>query len=234
MYPRTDVELNPELPDAAKFWTPEPDEIDEEGFGYFRNVWTIVDVPEEEAREMLHRDRTASSFVSELTSTEIEFNAIAKVVETGESHYAEDLAADKRAALSPYIVEDEDDPVPLDGLEIGVTGLVYALSAAGAYPAASCRGHPGDLAWSDRPVVLFAIDRCRAQVLAPLVMDTGCGFAIDPARRELLSVCSASIEGTISLAEAVISKLPEFRACGEGNHKQPDLAIQPSLFDEES
>jgi hypothetical protein len=225
MYPRADVELHPELPDAAEFWTPGPDDIDEEGFGYFRNVWPIVDVTEEEAREMLQRDRTASSFVSELASTEAEFDAIAKVVETGESDRAKDLTADKRAALGPYIAEDEDDPVPLEDLEVGVTGLVYALSAAGAYPAASCRGHPRDYAWSNMPVVLFAIDRCRAHVLAPLVRDTGCGFEIDPARRELLSVCSASIEETISLAEAIIGKLPEFRACGERNYSYPNLPV---------
>lgn len=233
MYPRKDVELHPELPDAAKFWTPGPDDVDEEGFGYFRGVWPIIDVTEEEAREMLQRDREASSFVSELAPTEAEFDSIAKVVETGESNRANNLAADKRAALSPYIAEDEDDPVPLEDLEVGVTGLVYALSAAGAYPAASCRGHPGGYVWSDVPVVLFAIDRCRAHVLAPLVKDTGCGFGIDPARRELLSVYSSSIEETISLAEAIIGKLPEFRACGERNYSYPDLPVQPSLFDDE-
>lgn len=233
MYPRADVELNPELPDGAEFWTPEPDDIDEEGFSYFRDVWAIVDVPEEGAREMVHKDRTVSSFVSKLASSEAEFDAIAKVVETGESHYTENLTADKRAALGPYIPEDEDDPVPLEGLEVGVAGLVYALSAAGAYPAASCRGHPHKHAWSDLPVALFAIDRCRANVLAPLVRDTECGFEIDPARQELLVVCSASIKGTISLAEAVINKLPQFRACGEGNNLQQNLAVQPSLFDDE-
>ena len=225
MYPRTDVELHPELPDAATFWTPGPDDIDEEGFGYFRGVWPIVDVTEEEAREMLQRDRTASLFVSELASTDIEFDVIAKVVETGESARAENLPADQRTALIPYIAADEDDPVPLEDLEVGVTGLIYALSAAGAYPAASCRGHPGDYAWSAIPVVLFAIDRCRANVLAPLVRDAGCGFEIDPARRELLSVCSASIEETISLAEAIIGQLPEFRACGERGYSFPNMPI---------
>jgi hypothetical protein len=233
VYPRMNVELHPELPPIAEFWTPGPDDIDEEGFGYFRGVWPIVDVTEEEAREMLQRDRTASSFVSELASTESEFNLIAKVVETGESDRTKDVTADKRVALSPYIAEDEDDPLPLEDLEVGVTGLVYALAAAGAYPAASCRGHPGNYAWSEIPVVLFAIDRCRAHVLAPLVSDTGCGFEIDPARRELLSVCSASIEDTISLAEAIMSKLPEFRACDESDYLQSDSAVQPSLFEDD-
>jgi hypothetical protein len=225
MYPRVDVELDPELPDDAEFWIPGPDDINEEGFGYFHNVWPIVDVPEDEAREMLRRDRTVSSFASELASTEDEFNTIAKVIETGESHYVEDLVADKHPALDPYIPEDEDDPVPLDGLEVGVAGLVYALSAAGAYPAASCRGHPGKHAWSAVPVVIFAIDRCRAHVLAPLVRDAGCGFGIDPARQELLSVYSPSIEGMISLAEAIMGKLPEFRPCGERNYSFPDMPV---------
>ncbi|MGH3218980.1 MAG: hypothetical protein ACRDPY_09780 [Streptosporangiaceae bacterium] len=234
MYPRTDVELNAELPSTAEFWTPEPDDIDEEGFGYFRDVWAIVGVPEDEARQMLHKDRAASFFVSELASTEAEFDAIARVIETGVSDYAEDLSAAKRAALGPYIAADEDDPVPLDGLDVGVAGLVYALSAAGAYPAASCRGHHGDHSWSHVPVVLFAIDRCRANVLAPLVREAGCGFEIDTARAELLVVYSASIEGTIALAEAVIGRLPEFRACDESHPMPPDPFVQPSLFDEES
>lgn len=231
MYPRTEVELNVELPSGAEFWTPEPDDIDEEGFGYFRDVWPIIGVPEDEAREMLNRDRDASSLVSGLASTEPEFDAIARVVETGVSDYAEDLSVAKLSALGRYIAADEDDPVPLEGLDVGVAGLVYALSAAGAYPAASCRGHHGDHSWSDVPVVLFAIDQCRASVLAPLVRDAGCGFDIDPARPGLLVVCSASIEGTLALAEAVIGKLPEFRACEESYPTLPDPFTGPSLHD---
>ena len=234
MYPRADVELDAELPSAAEYWTPEPDDINEEGFSYFENAWPIVGVPEDEAREMLHKDRAAASLVSELASTEAEFDAIASVIETGEPDYAEDVSATKRAALDPYVAEAEDDDVPLDGLEVGVAGLVYALSAAGAYPAASCRGHHQGHSWSDWPVVLIAIDQCRADLLAPLVKDAGCGFGIDPARSELLAVYSASIEGTIALAGAVIGKLPEFRACDENLRPPPDPWIQASLFDEET
>ena len=81
---------------------------------------------------------------------------------------------------------------------------------------------------------MFAIDQCRANVLVSLVEDAGCGFVMDPARPELLVVCSTSIEGTIALAEAVIGKLPEFRACNESNPTPPDPFIQASLFDEEA
>jgi hypothetical protein len=234
MYPRTDIDPDAELPAAAEFWTPEPDDINEEGFGYFRDVWPIVGVPPEEAHEMVRKDRAASSLANQLASTEVEFDAVAKVIETGEPDYTADLGEAKRVALSPYIAEDEDDDVPLDGLEVGVAGLVYALSAAGAYPAASCRGHHQGHSWSDLPVVLLAIDLCRAKLLEPLVKDTGCGFEIDPARTELLVVCSPSIEGTLALAEAVIGKLPEFRACDESLHLPPDPAIQPSLFEEDA
>src|SRR6266705_202611 len=120
MYPKTDVELDTELPASAEFWTPEPDDINEEGFGYFRDVWPIVGVPEDEAREMVHKDRAVSSFVSKLASTEAEFDAISKVIETGEPDYAADLSSAKRTALDPYIAAAEDDDVPLDGLEVGV------------------------------------------------------------------------------------------------------------------
>jgi hypothetical protein len=180
---------------------------------------------------MVAKDRTVSSLVNELATTEVEFDLIAKVIETGESDYARELSGEKRAALRPYMTKDTDDEIVLDDLEVGVAGLVYALSVAGAYPAASCRGHPGANAWSDRPVVLFAIDRRRAGKLESLVRDTGCGFEIDPRRRELLAVCSCSIKGTLSLAEAIIRSLPEFRACDESN-QDIDSASRPSLFDE--
>jgi hypothetical protein len=237
MYPVTEVEVHAELPGAAEFWTPEPDDITDEGFGYFRSVWAIVDISEDEAREMLEKDRAAALFTSGLASTGQEFDAIANVIETGAADDVEGISGDMLAALSPYISDDEDDPLPLDGLEVGVAGLVYTLSAAGIYPAASCRGHPGKHAWSDLPVAIIAVDRCRAHVLTPLVKDAGCGFDIDPARPELLAIYSRSIECTLILAEAVINSLPQFRSCDE-DATQPsassDSTVQPSLFDEDT
>jgi hypothetical protein len=214
MYPQADVEIVSELPTDAEFWTPQPDDIDEENFGYFRDVWPIIGVPEDEAREMLERDRLVSNFASNLATSDAEFDAIAKVIETGEGIYASELSNHIVGSLSPYVAEDEDDDVMLDGLEVGVAGLVYALSAAGVYPAASCRSHPTKSTWSPVPVVLVAVDQCRAHALAPLVKDTDCGFDLDPSRPELLVIYSKSIREMLDLAQRVIDSLSEFDKCG--------------------
>lgn len=87
---------------------------------------------------------------------------------------------------------------PLGGLEIGVAGLVHALSATGCWPAASCRGDPGG--WARHPVVHFAADRHRVTILRDLLDGSGCGFSTDPARGELLVVGAGSIEDTMGLA----------------------------------
>jgi len=109
------------------------------------------------------------------------------------------------------------------------------LSAAGMYPAASCRGHTGSNAWSRNPVVLFAADHAHAEMLAPLVRDTDCGFNIDPARADLLVVESMSIENTLELAEAILRNINNFVSLGNSVYGteptiQPDN--QPSLFND--
>jgi len=84
------------------------------------------------------------------------------------------------------------------------------LAAAGMYPAASCRGHPGPSAWSRIPVVFIATDRTHAELLEPLVRDSGCGFNIVQSRGELLVIESRSIEGTLDLADALLRELRSF------------------------
>jgi len=105
----------------------------------------------------------------------------------------------------------DDERAALEGLEIGVAGLVYALAAIGAFPAASCRGHSGEHAWSDNPVVLFAADRVRAERLQPLVESSGCGFEIDAARPELLIIEAACITNAMSLAQLIFDNHGEFK-----------------------
>jgi hypothetical protein len=207
MYPKANINLQASLPSAASFWTPGPDDIDEySGFGYFENVWAIADVTADQAHEIFEKDRSLCQLISSLASEEGEFDILANTVETGVADDADHIQPNQLTALQPYLTE----LAALEGLELGVAGLVYALSAAGTYTAASCRGHPGEQAWSKCPVVLLAFDRSHARVLQPLVEGSKCGFEIDRRRPELVSIVSNTVEATLTLAEAVMNSLSVF------------------------
>jgi len=228
LYPRHDVALNPELPADAEFWTPEPDDIDEEeGFGYFRDVWPILNVSADEALAVYRRDKALSTLVADLATNEREFDILASVAETGSDDEVEGITGDQVAALVDHFPEAEE----LEGLEIGVAGLVYALAAAGMYPAASCRGHVGPNSWSVLPVVCFAADFPHAQALQPLVEDAGCGFEIDSARRDLLVVTSASIEDTLDLAQRILNGISKFPTDMTNADEPGPASSQTTLFD---
>ncbi len=195
MFPTTEVSGTVELPAAATYWKPKRSELGDEGLGFFRDVWTIIDVPFDHARELSREERRLATVVSDLAMTAEDFDRLARVVEAG--LYAEsEVTSAERAVLSPLI----DDEWRFDGLELGVAGLVCALGAVGIVPAASCRGHHGGRAWSTRPVVYFAATRDRAGALADLIEPTGCRFGIDPERPDLLVVAGRSVEDTMALA----------------------------------
>ncbi|RFU21036.1 hypothetical protein D0Z06_13220 [Geodermatophilus marinus] len=227
MFPRTEVSGTVQLPAAATYWMPKRSEIDEEGIGFFRDVWTITDVPFGEARSMVREERRLATAVADLAETPEDFDRIAHVVETGLDGDREDVGPAERAVLEPVVSEEP----PLDGLELGIAGLVYALAAVGMVPAASCRGHCDERAWSDHPVVLFAATRYRAQALAGLIEPTGCRFDIDPARPDLLLVAGRSIGDTMSLAEAILAARQTFiqsRPARSRGRTAP--AVQDPLF----
>jgi hypothetical protein len=96
----------------------------------------------------------------------------------------------------------------------GRSSLVYALSAAGMYPAASCRGHPEPDSWSAIPVVMFAADRAHAEALQPLVESSGCGFGLDPVRPELLVINGRSVKDILRLSHALLNSIDVFRSLG--------------------
>lgn len=211
MYPTADMELDPSLPANAEFWVPEPDEIDDyEGFGMFHDVWPITDVSLDEANAVAREDALLCQVVADLARDAADFDVLAAAVETGSVGEDDEISAESLAALSPYL----DGEAALEGLEAGVAGLVYALSAAGMFPAASCRGHADSDGWSAIPVVMFAADRAHAEALQPLVEGSGCGFDLDPVRPELLVINGRSVEGTLRLGLAVIASLEVFRSLG--------------------
>lgn len=99
--------------------------------------------------------------MASLATNEHEFDVLASVAETGSANEVEGITPHQLSALVDHFPEAEE----LEDLEIGVAGLVYALAAAGIYPAASCRGHTDPNPWSKSPVVFFAADRSHAEAL---------------------------------------------------------------------
>lgn len=190
---------------------PEPHEIDDyEGFGLFQDVWPIVGVSVDDAVAVAREDKRLCRVVGDLACDAVDFDALALAVEGGSADEVDGISDASLAALAPYLT----GKVALEGLEAGVAGLVYALSAVGMFPAASCRGHPEPDSWSAFPVVMFAADRPHAEALQPLVGSSGCGFAHDSLRPELLVVTGRSVQNTLRLADTVLASIEAFRSLG--------------------
>jgi hypothetical protein len=213
MFPTSSLSGSVTIPSDATFWMPKPEDIDEEGIAVaVRGTWLIKDVPVGQARRLRQKERRIAEVVDHLAATAADFDRLASVVEGGydpdEPHDDIALTATERAELEVFLSDSETNP--LDSLELGVAGLVYALATVRIIPAASCRGHPGDRAWSDVPVVLFATTEYRARALQPLVEGLNCRFVIDAARPELLAVAGHSILETMALADAVLGSRRAF------------------------
>lgn len=206
MIPRIDVDLDAAIPSGYSFRTPKRSELsdDGEGFGPFRDTWLIRGVRIAEAADVMREEARLVGLVDSLATTSEEFDALARALEGRQTVPLPSRFTDSpiMARLEPDLEEAQlGEFSPLADLEMGVAGLVYALGALGCWPAASCRGHPDEAAWSPIPVVIFAADRARAETLQPLVASARCGFGVD---RGLLAVEARSIEDTMSLARAVL------------------------------
>ena len=203
MIPRADITISSELPTQATYWIPDEEDMSEEGIGFFRDTWLIRDVEHEVAAKIAADERRISHIVNRLATDVQSFDQLARAVESAEP---EELPPDLPDGPELEELKDlvNDDFSPLEGLDLGVAGLVFALASIGCIPAASCRGHAGSLSWAEYPVVFMATDRTYAQRLEPLVDRAGCGFAIDDYRPNLLMIYGASIEDTISLAAFIL------------------------------
>lgn len=213
MIPRADVEVSPDLPAGAAYWVPTEEDLSEEGVGYFRDTWLIMNVSAEEAEEIVSYEEQMLRVVDELAANPQDFEELAKCVEWSDVEAINALpeGVKRRHGFASFrnMIPIDDFSV-LQGLDFGVSGLAHALASVGVVPAASCRGHIGSSAWAHHPVVFFAADRFHAEKLAPFVREVGSGFLIDSARPQLLCVYSASIEDTISLARLVLDRHHEF------------------------
>ncbi|MBD0843276.1 hypothetical protein [Streptomyces sp. TRM68416] len=207
MIPVLNYEVAPEIPERATFWMPTEDDIpDDEGLGYFRDVWMILNEPLEYTRRVIESERGFITLVDRLAESVQDYETLASLIENGETErvITEPLLGRLKAEAREILEWTEDDELPLRSLELGVAGLSYALSTIGSVPVASCRGHMDG--WSDQPVVYAAIDEQRAHWLQPLVQEAGCGFHIGMNREEFLAIDGPSIHHTNNLAQAVVSK----------------------------
>lgn len=203
MIPRTAIESTPAVPPGYSFWTPRRDDLSDEGFGYFVGTWLIRGTWVRDARAAATAEEAIVAAVDALAANAEQFDRIAHELETCDvSELPAELAGSAAIqAVEPYLMVDGEESA-LGGLEIGVAGLVHALSATGCWPAASCRGHPGG--WAPHPVVYLAADRHRVTTLRDLAEAAGCGFTTDPSRDRLLVVEAGSVEDTMRLGRLVM------------------------------
>lgn len=230
MIPECPLAGTSELPAGAAFWMPKPDEISEDGFSFFRDVWLIRGVSVREAQEVIEEERRIVHVVDQLSVDVDDFEKLAAIAEAGGvDDSADELTRDEYSALSTVV---SDMPPELGGLELGVAGLVHALASVRILPAASCRSHP-QRSWSDAPVVVFAATELRARALEPLVAEAGCTFTIDPTRRELLGIRGQSITRMMALAGLVLAHRVDFvqrrPARAARKHPRPE-SEQGTLF----
>ncbi|WP_329289377.1 hypothetical protein [Streptomyces sp. NBC_01455] len=212
MIPTADIDVDPRFPADLAMGLPDEEEVDEEGYGYFRDVWTIGAVSREEAIAIIEEEQRLVRLVDHASRDHGEFEALATAVERREvdrlprgyteQHPDSDLVHE--ASL------DSDDGVPLEALELGVAGLSYALASAGCFTAASCRSHHSDRPWADRPVIFFAAERSTVHWLATLARDSGCGFADGSERAAKLLVLEApSITNFMDMASRIVQQVEE-------------------------
>jgi len=203
------------VPSGLTYWTPRPEDIGEENFGCFRDTWPLGRVSGSQARSVLETERSLVATADELAADELEYEQLAAAIEFDDFD-----ALPSRWRQDPVVKELELSVVGqcvLGGLELGVAGLANALaSVGGCFPAASCRAHQGR-SWAPYPVVVFAADQFRTERLAPLVIEAGCGFAVDPARADLVGIGAACVTSLMSLAESVLTSRSAFRQPREGH-----------------
>ena len=131
MFPIAARSGSSDLPRDAEFWMPKSNEITEEGFGFFRDTWRIVDVAPADARQLIEIERAIADVVSSLSHSLADFERLAEIAESGGiDDPANDITERERHVLGEVISDIPD----LEGLELGVAGLTYALASRSDCP----------------------------------------------------------------------------------------------------
>jgi hypothetical protein len=178
-----------------------------EGFSVVRDYEPQVDITWEEAIECLDAetkwlDRAAAS---------------RDAAEFDELLYS---AAEQEAGDGP------DDL--FRGMDVGVAGLVFVLSAAGYATCYSCRGHAGIM--SDRvPQVRLATEPDRLELLVGYAERAECGLATDG--DGLVTAYAPTVLSLHKLAKLMADDRPVFEAVGDPSWLAPTLASRAEDFE---
>jgi hypothetical protein len=206
---------------------PTRDEISEEGFGWFRGTWFIGGVSVRDAEAIVRHEAKLIEWLDRVSSQSEDFELMASVIESADVDGLPDRLRARAVASGIGEFIALEDGAPLDGLEIGVSGLAHALSAISCLTAASCRSHASNHSWSDAPVVFFAAPTWRVEILAGLISSAGCGLDED---RGMLTVYARSIRDTHRLAERILVERGRFRKRPAEARTPPPHHTQMDLF----
>jgi hypothetical protein len=159
----------------------------------------LIQTDLEEAEAVMEAEGIAIGFIDAHAATAVEFDELADQVE----FEFPDLPSDDAPAFMRDAAWNG-----VNGLELGVAGLTYALNAVGIVTAASCRSHAAaHRRWAEYPVVMFAANEYQLRRLQPLVQSSGCGFELDEDNRpELVSVYGPSVVEMMALARLVLDQ----------------------------
>lgn len=221
MIPVAVCSIDYELP-AHELWTPSPAERSgEEGFGGFRDTRPLGRVGVRHARAALEFEAGVIESVGHVATSPQDFDELLSAIgfddrEGLESEHLRALAS--LPDVSRWFNDDDAEPYPSGGLDIGVAGLVYALCTVGCFTAASCRGHVDKHAWSDFPMVRFAARRWRAALLIELAREVGCGFMYE--RDSLLTTWAPSVLETVAFGNLILDHRADFRKAPPGARRR--------------
>lgn len=199
--------LEKKIPSGFRFMTPKPADITEEGFGYFHDCVDLRGTHARDARLYLKLHKVILDLASGAAATDKEFDQILETFESGitDEEYSELIPSSGNSDLFQLQFDD------IGGLEIGVGALSHALSAAKAFPAASCRSHFDPNSWSTLPVVYFQANEPRCRLVEKILQETECGFVPDPGRPEFLVIGAPSLLDMLEFTEKIMQNLSVFR-----------------------
>jgi hypothetical protein len=195
--PRFEVALDAYPPPGYDSWLPR---IADDQSGYFHDTWPLVDVAMQRAGNVVAAEAKLLRLLDHLSSTPAQFEILAAAVEERDG---ERLGLEEQRQLSAFLVSEEEEH-PLDDLETGVAGLVYALAASGCKTVASCRAHFSPRSWAPAPVVYLAAPQAWFEALIPLLREVDVGMLPDEGRPEWLVLSAASVREMHALAELLV------------------------------
>lgn len=227
MIPETECELTHRLPDGGELWLPGAEELaDDEGFGGYRETWVIRQVGFRAARRVVNRERAIVQLIEKMATSPSEFYALSAFVESADEETLADegFSLDGDSPIREYVAEDWS---ATEGLDLGLSGIVYALAATGFHPMASCRGTPHT--WAPFPLVRFTGRMWRARLLLPIAVEAGCGLIEEGGS---LTTWAPSVMRIMDFAGLILSRRQEFLRNPDlpSRVKRPAQEAHPQLF----